>query len=67
VLYEGDKTVVYVIENGIAHEMPVEIGLQFQGKIEILSGINPDSVIATKGNYLLEDGRRVEIIREITG
>jgi membrane fusion protein (multidrug efflux system) len=67
VLYKGDKVVVYAIENGKAHEMPVEIGVQLQGKIEILSGINPDSVIATKGNYLLEDGRRVEIIGEIKG
>lgn len=67
VLYKGDRTIVYTIEDGIAHERQVKIGEQFDGKIEILSGINPDSIIATRGNYLLQDGRKVAIIGEITG
>jgi len=67
VLYRGDRTIVYTIEDGIAHEKQVEIGVQFDGKIEILSGINPDSIIATRGNYLLQDGKKVAIIGEITG
>lgn len=67
VLYKGDRTIVYTIEDGIAHERQVEIGAQFDGKIEILWGINPDSIIATKGNYLLEDGRKVAVMEEATG
>ena len=67
VLYRGDRTTVYTIEDGIAHERQVKIGEQFDGKIEILSGINPDSIIATRGNYLLQDGKKVAIIGEITG
>lgn len=67
VLYRGDRTIVYIIEDGIAHERQVETRVQFDGKIEILSGINPDSIIATRGNYLLEDGKKVAIIGEMTG
>lgn len=67
VLYKEGKTMVYVVENNIAYKREVKIGEQFEGKIEIISGISEDSLIATKGNYLLEDGTKVEIIKEIEG
>lgn len=63
VLYKGGKAMVYVLENNIAYKQEVKIGEQFRGKIEIISGISENSLIATKGNYLLEEGTKVEIIK----
>ncbi|MBI2800634.1 MAG: efflux RND transporter periplasmic adaptor subunit [Gammaproteobacteria bacterium] len=61
VLWQGDKTYVYVIEQGRAARRPVETG-QEQGKeIEIRSGIAAGDAVVSLGNYELTDGMRVRI------
>lgn len=62
VVQREDKYLVYVMNNGVAHERAVEIGERLEGKIEILSGLNPQDLIITSGNHNLEDGSRVKVL-----
>ncbi len=39
----------------------MDLGERFDGKVEILSGINPEELVVTNGNYLLQEGRAVSV------
>lgn len=53
--------VVYVISDNVAHAHPVKTGIQRDGTIEILEGIQPGWVIAVDGAALLSDGAKVSV------
>lgn len=38
-------TIVFVVEGGVAHARPVEIGLSDERRVEILSGLRPDEKV----------------------
>ncbi|MGN6098270.1 MAG: efflux RND transporter periplasmic adaptor subunit [Bosea sp. (in: a-proteobacteria)] len=52
---------VYVVENGKARRVSVEIGKRLPGKVEIVSGLKPDMRIITAGQMRLRDGSAVAI------
>jgi HlyD family secretion protein len=59
-----DKTVVFVVENGVAKKVEVKTGISDYDNIEILSGLS-DSSVVVKGPFLavskrLKDGDRVK-------
>lgn len=53
--------VVYVISDKVAHAHPVKTGIQREGMIEILEGIQPGWIIAVDGAALLSDGAKVSV------
>jgi multidrug efflux pump subunit AcrA (membrane-fusion protein) len=53
--------VVYVISDNVAHAHPVKTGIQREGMIEILEGIQPGWIIAVDGAALLTDGAKVSV------
>lgn len=53
--------VVYVISDNVAHAHPVKTGIQREGMIEILEGIQPGWIIAVDGAALLSDGAKVNV------
>ena len=53
--------VVYVISDNVAHAHPVKTGIQRDGMIEILDGIQPGWIIAVDGAALLSDGAKVSV------
>jgi membrane fusion protein (multidrug efflux system) len=53
--------VVYVISDNVAHAHPVKTGIQRDGMIEILDGIQPGWIIAVDGAALLTDGAKVNV------
>lgn len=53
---------VFVVKDGKAVYTKVELGVRIDDKYEIVSGLNPDDIIITKGNTSLIDGTPVEII-----
>lgn len=53
--------VVYVISDNVAHAHPVKTGVQRDGMIEILEGIQPGWIIAVDGAALLSDGAKVSV------
>jgi membrane fusion protein (multidrug efflux system) len=45
----------------VAHAHPVKTGIQRDGMIEILEGIQPGWIIAVDGAALLSDGAKVSV------
>jgi multidrug efflux pump subunit AcrA (membrane-fusion protein) len=61
VLQRGDRTVVFVISDGTAHERPVRTGVSSGGVVEILQGLRPGEVVAVSGHRALRDGAAVVV------
>jgi len=56
------QAVVTAIHNGKASETEVTVGTQADGLVQILSGLSPGELVATKGGYGLPDGYPVEAV-----
>ena len=57
----GEKTIVYLIEKGVAKRKNVLIGNSYKNKIEIIYGLKEDDVIVIRGNENLRNNQRVKI------
>lgn len=64
VVLREDRALAYVVESGSARERAVALGERFDGKVEILSGIHPQELVVTSGNYLLQDGQVVTVVND---
>lgn len=53
--------VVYVISDNVAHAHPVKTGIQRDGAVEILEGMQPGWIVAVDGAALLTDGAKVNV------
>jgi RND family efflux transporter MFP subunit len=61
---DGRKTVWVIEQEGgesVAHERRVETGVEFEGLIEIRSGLSTGASIVTRGNEILRDGQAVSL------
>jgi len=59
VLEEDSINVVYVVDNGAAVRRTIETGLEEDGYIEVLSGLDGNEYIIVTGQNSLRDGSRV--------
>ena len=57
-----DGIYVYVIEEGIARQKEVELGIIQDERIEILAGLSVGQEIVVSGNQELEDGLEVNVL-----
>lgn len=61
----GGRTVVFVVDNeSVAREQVVQVGLDEDDAVEILSGLAPDARLVVEGAFGLDDGRRVRVVDE---
>lgn len=51
---------VFVVQEGSAHWTPVEIGIEGEEEVEVLSGLKEGSSVVTVGKTSLEDGMAVQ-------
>lgn len=63
VLDKDDKKIVYVIEDDIAIEKEVEVGLDTGDFIEIKSGIMEGDKVIVVGQHYVENGGKVKVVR----
>jgi len=61
VVQQGDRSVVYVAADGRASARRVELGLQNENSVEILSGIEEGEQVVTVGQNTLRDGQAVQV------
>jgi membrane fusion protein (multidrug efflux system) len=54
------KFFAFVVQNGVAHRKKVETGHRFEGKVEILKGIQEGERVVTVGHEQLTEGARVK-------
>ena len=53
---------VFAVQDRVAHRKEVETGHRFEGKVEILKGIQKGEQVVTVGQEQLSDGLKVRII-----
>ncbi len=58
-LSQEGKFFVYTVEDGIARRKEVATGVRFEGKVEILQGIQKEERVITSGHEQLSDGMKV--------
>lgn len=61
---EDGRKVVYVVEDQVAREREVEVGLESDFDVEIVKGLNPGDQIISKLNSDITDGSPITIISE---
>jgi membrane fusion protein, multidrug efflux system len=59
VVREGDQAAVFVVSDGKAHRVPVEIGLIDKANVEIVSGVAAGDPVIVEGQAGLPDGAPV--------
>jgi membrane fusion protein (multidrug efflux system) len=63
--YSDGRTALWIVDSDgaerIVHERRVQTGLQFNGLVELRSGIEAGVRVVVEGNETLQDGQRVEI------
>lgn len=52
--------VTYVVEDGVARQRRVEIGLRDKGEVEILKGLRPGERLVVRGGHVIADGMPVQ-------
>ena len=53
---EAGRTVVYVAGEERAERRPVELGTRMLGRVEVVSGLEPDELVVTRGLQRMRDG-----------
>lgn len=61
VVPDGTGKMVFIVEDGKAKRMPVELGKRLPGKVEIVKGLAPTMQIVTTGQMRLRDGAVVAV------
>lgn len=62
VIQREGKHLIYVVHDGVARRRIVRIGEMMEGKVEIVSGLNPGELVVTSGNRGLEEGTPVKVL-----
>jgi membrane fusion protein (multidrug efflux system) len=58
---QGGRFYTYTVQDGIARRKEVETGVRFDGKVEILKGIQTGERVVTAGHEQLSDGMKVRM------
>lgn len=66
VIKRQDRQFVYVEENGVARQMPVELGIIEDWRVQIISGLAPGSRVVVEGHRDLDVGRKLNIVRVLS-
>jgi len=64
IIMVGSESAVYVVEGGVARVKNVRTGLEKGNIIEVLDGIGAGEKIIVRGQSVVSDGKRIEVIRE---
>ncbi len=64
-LQEDSETVVYVVNDGSASRRAIEVGIQSDGFVEVLSGLDANEKIVVAGQNGLRDGAKVQASQEL--
>lgn len=58
----GEDKIVFLVRNGQAVEVKVELGNRNNGMVEILDGLSEEAMVVTAGQQKLKNGSPVEIV-----
>lgn len=58
------KIFAFVVKEGVSHRKEVEIGIRFDGKVEVIKGIQKGEKVVTVGHEQLTEGMKVQIVKK---
>jgi cobalt-zinc-cadmium efflux system membrane fusion protein len=58
---EEGKTLVYKVEGGAVHEIPVTLGIETPDRVELTGEVQPGDTVVLGGGYGLPDGAKVKV------
>lgn len=59
VVGEGERSFVFIIENGKAKRVPIRTGLRQNGLVEVTQGLTPGQRVVTEGVVKIAEGQQV--------
>lgn len=62
----GGENSVYIVREGIAMRVLVTLGLQRDGNVEVITGVNEGDLVVTRGQAGVLDGRPVSIQKDFS-
>ncbi len=65
VIKREDQQFVFVEENGVAKQLPVELGIMEDWRVQITKGLAPGSRLVIEGHRDIDDGHELNIVRVI--
>jgi len=66
VIKRQDKQFVYVEKNGVAHLLPVELGIIEDWLVQVTSGLCPGSRVVVEGHRDIDQGYKLNIVRVLS-
>ena len=64
---DGEKTFVYRVIANRAVRTEVRLGQRLPGRVEVLAGLDPESVVVTAGHQQLRTDSRVDVVKPVAG
>ncbi|MGG0718415.1 efflux RND transporter periplasmic adaptor subunit [Robertmurraya massiliosenegalensis] len=61
IIYEDDKTFVYLVNDGIAHKQEIEIGITSGERMEVVEGLKAEDTIVLNPSDKVSDGMEVTV------
>ena len=62
VITKEDETYVYIVKDGVAKKIMVELGIEAADTIEITKGLKDGDDVVTKGQTYISDGEEVNVV-----
>jgi membrane fusion protein (multidrug efflux system) len=66
VIKRQDKQFVYVEKNGVAHQLPVELGIIEDWLVQVTSGLPSGSRVVVEGHRDIDQGHKLNIVRVLS-
>jgi membrane fusion protein (multidrug efflux system) len=66
VIKRQNKQFVYVEKNGVAHQLPVELGIIEDYMVQVTSGLSPGSRVVVEGHRDIDQGNKLNIVRVLS-
>ncbi|MCL6561149.1 MAG: efflux RND transporter periplasmic adaptor subunit, partial [Firmicutes bacterium] len=67
VLEREGRYYVFIVEDGKAKEISVQVGVTSGDLVEIKNGLKIGQTVIVKGNRLVADGQKVKVVKELGG
>lgn len=61
VVYDKEKSFLWLSENGVAVRKPIELGVAGQGRVEVTRGLQRGDLIVTNGQKFLKSGLKLRV------
>jgi len=67
VVPDGDRTLVFVVADGVAAARPIQTGIRLPGRVQVVEGLAPGEVVVRAGHEKLQRETETEVTVDATG